>query len=983
MPDYQRSPERFVFTGIQAVPADVVSPGKAPFARNVRSYEDGTIRPRPGFTAKLTVADGIHSLMRLNDPTTFNGGVPAVRVVGAGGDVYRGDPTDASPAVLDTGYSGDPLVFVTAQPPQSPRPWLYVADADRYRKFKTDGDPYDVGLAQPSAPDTVPGVSLQSLQQSSQDIQTSAAWVAAGVVATVPSTTGQRVNSTISQILYDAGTTGYCSIVPADPANITVGTLLTVGNPLGSFDNAIVTEVTIPIADTTVESIIYDSGVTGLCTIQPVGSLGTGQLDAPPIQSYRQRAFREQGQNYAVPRGTAGNLPPAPNPDAPTLRIRQVDFPVNCILELGGEIVRILSVAVGPDGRQSFRCRTSITIAAGATIVGLPAFRLSLPSTYAPGAGLLRLFLENTLTYTAPPTGEKARLTGGIQAPFVINLSQFASGDAVLPDDELHVAVNVDRLAEVVSVRVYIDVDPTTNDFLQNYYFHEWRASDIVKAVQSVNAQTVTPLVDARKTVVANRQLEMTPEVRVTKGGPMYRDPLTGKWRPGTPPREANPNAIGRNPTSMSAIATQLGLGNSQWIDLRVKIGTLIHVGADPTRTLADAAAFEILLSCEGLEEDSTPEPLTVKYSDLQIYGGGGPDVGEVGDPYVYTYRYRSSMTGAVSNPAPAERGGVIPRRQNVVVTPTPSADPQVDKIDWFRLGGALSQYTYLGTGPNTSDPFTDDREDQAIDGGEVIAYDNFQPWPLLDLPHTGVCKVAGTAVQWVSGDTFDTRWAPGSIIVVNGRATSLYASPTSSTLLHIVDSVGANETAEFMLPGPTILSQPLPRVWGDYQGLFFACGDATNPGTLYWTNGNNIEALNDANALLVTSGSEQLMNGGVANTFAFVFSSENLYTILVQPGAQIPVRVIKTPCGRGLWTPWAWCIAPEGIYFLAKDGLFLTAFGAPAEPVHIPDLQTIFPKDGVEGESTNGILAPDMSQQTRLRLSYIAGMLYFDYVSL
>lgn len=994
MAEYQKQTQRFAFGGISASPADTLQgTAKFPFAKNIRAYRDGTVQPRAGLIAVVTPSLGsaIHSLMRLNDPTTFNGGVPAVRVYGAGGDIFRGIPSDTTPSLLDSGYSGDPLTWLSAQPSNSPRPYLFVADSDRYRKFSTDGDALEVGVAQPSAPSTEPLAVLGQTQLSSHDLFSSTAWTAAGAVAT-NATNFNRVDTTISLILFDIGTTGYCSIVPADFANFTVGMLVTVGPPAGSFDNALITDITIAVQDTTVGSIIYDAGNTGLCTIQPAGSLGTGQLDAPSVYTYQQRAFRdrldlaEKGAK-ALPinpnlKNKLANqlakaesniiLPTEPDPNVPTRRIRQIDFPVNCLVELNSaETVRILSVAVGSDGIQSFRCSTSTTISAGDTITGMASFRVYLPNAHVAGEQLTRPALENILTYVAPASDDQqAYMTGGIQGNFPQTLAQFSNGQAVLPEDELHLAINVDRLTEVVSVRVYIDVDATTNDFLQNYYFFEWRASDIITAIQSTNAANVTPLATARQTVVTNAQLERVVDVFTT---------VAEKNRQLAP---AARRVLGRLPVAVTAVAQQLQIGNNQWVDLRVKLGALNRVGTDPTRSLANATAYEVLLACQGPLPGVTPEPITVKYSDLQIYGGSGPDVGEAGNPYVHTYRYRSSITGATSNPAPANRASVIPRRQSVFLTAVPSTDPQVDLIDWFRLGGTLSEYTYAGSGDNTTTPFEDNRMDSQIDGGETIRYDLFQPWPLQDLARTGTCNVAGTAISWVSGDTFDTRWAPGSIIVVNGFATTLYASPNSSTLLQVVDNVGSGSAVTFSLPGPTILSQPLGRVWGDFQGFYFACGDTINPGTLYWSNGNNIEAVNDANALLVTSPSEPLMGGGIYNTFAFVFSSDELYQILLQPGDS-PVRVIQTPCGRGLWTPWAFAIGPEGIFFLAADGIFATAGGSPAKSLTAQDIRPIFPKDGLPGESVNGIPAPDMTQTDRLRLSYIAGMLYFDYLDL
>jgi hypothetical protein len=976
---YQKDPQRFFFGGIAAYPPDALPPSKFPYAKNIRTYAEGRVRPREGFTPRVSPGLGasINTLARLNDASSFNGSVSAVRVIVAGGSLYRGGPSDLTPALLDTGFSGDPLTTFSAQPPQSPRPYLYVGDTSQYRKFTTNGPALDVGLAQPSDPSTEPVVTVGAIETSANDIMSSTSWQAAGTVASA-GTTFYRIDTTAAIIVYDNGVSGYCSIVPANFQNITEGTLVSVGDPSGSFDNAIITEVTIAIATTTVESILYDAGSSGLCTIQPAGSIGTGQLDAPPIDAYRRRAFEQSGTDYAVPRGTAGT-PPAPDASKPVRRIRQVDFPVNSLIQLGSEVVRILSVAIGPDGIQSFRCSTAGTITAGTAISGYTAFRIFLPGGHAAGERVTRPAVQNILTYPAPIDSDtKSVMTGGIKGVWSTNLAQFASGQAVLPEDELHLAIRITRMTEIVSVRMYIDIDATTNDFLQNYYFYEWRASDIITAIQGTNAATVAPLIQARQTVVANQQLETGAE------GAVRRTP-TGTGTGTTTAQPASTTTSNaqrqRRPVALSATATQLGLGNNQWIDLRVKIGQLNRVGTDPSRSLANAKAFEVLAQAEGPLAGATPQPLTIQYSDLQIYGGSGPDVGEVGDPYVYAYRYRSSETGAVSNPSPPNRGGVIPRRQPVSLVPVASADPQVDKIDWFRLGGGLVKWTYVSTASNEAAAFVDTLLDSAIDGGETIRYDQYQPWAVQDLAHVGTCNVAGTAVEWVSGDTFDTLWSPGSVILVNGRATTLYASPASSTKLYLADSVGSGTGVAFSLPGPTLMSQYLPRVWGGLQGFFFACGDPLNPGSLYCSHGNNPEATSDAFVELTTTPSEPLQNGGIYNTFGFVFSTDQLYSILLQPGSPTPFRTVRTPCGKGLWSPWAMAVAPEGIYFLGPDGIYLTAGGSPAQSVSSPDLRAIFPHDGVDGQTTNGIPAPSMALGEHLRLAYIGGFLYFDYL--
>ncbi len=1010
MADYQRKAHRFFFTGISTLPSDALPPGKLPFGKNVRSYTEGVITPRDGLTAVTgsPLGAAVHSLGRLNDPTPFNGGDSALRVIGAGSSLFAGDPLGSSYPSVDSGYSGDPLSMLSAQPPRSPRPYLYVNDADRMRKLLSDGSDFQQGISQPMDPSTEPSAAVQALKSriifgGLNDLGVT--WISVGASPNGPNPIpGTRISTVIGQILYDQGTTGYASIVPGAMTSITTGAVVSIGG-----ERTIITDLTIAVASTTVEAIIYDSGTTGFCTIQPAGSLGTGQLDAPTWAEANRYRQESTGVRYATPRGTVG-VTAIPTPtDAKRRRIRQQDFPVNCIITLSGtETVRILSVAVGADGRQSFRCFTTGVHGPGAAIVGLAAFRVYLAGTHAPGAVIIDENVVRVLNYPVLPVQEEddttetnVRVTGGVQSIQDLNLAQFSDGTAVLPEDELHITIKVSRMTEVKTVRFYIDVDPdggTVGKFLRNYYFYEWRASDIIEAIQATNAASVTPLVEARQTVITNAQLD----AQLADLQTQYESGEISGWQLWIRRQQARIAATesaqydesgrsrrlntGTTATSDQALTTEMAMGDEQWVDLRCKVRDLIRVGTDTTRTLANVRAVQMLLAAETVGT-ANGQPLAVgqltcEFGDVWVAGGSGPDVGSTGDPYRYRYRYRSSDTGVWSNPSPELRGGVIPRRQTVNLVAVPSGDPQVDKIDWFRMGATLTQYTYIGTGPNSTDPYGDTLPDSGVDGAPTIDYDYFQPWPTEDIPHTGTCDVAGTAIRRVSGDPFDTDWAAGSPMIINGRPATLWASPASGDLLFVNENMQSGSGAAFEVIGATKLSQPLRSFWGDYQGLWFACGDPDNPGTLYWTHGNNPECARDVDTLIVAPPSEPLQGGGIYNTFPFVFSNEQFYQLLLNasPGSS-RVRAIRTPCGRGSWTPWSYCIGIEGIYFLSDDGIYLTAGGSGAVSLTNPDLRSLFPKDGVPGTSLPHIASPDMTATNDLRLSYIAGFVYFDYL--
>lgn len=512
---YQRRARSVGGVGISSLPPDQLPPNKVPFLQNMRTYVPGTLQPRSGIAlvSDTPIGSGINAIARLNDQTAF-ATVHQQRFVGAGTHLYGGNPNivPTTYVALDNGYSGDPLTLVTAAPPQSPRPYLYVADRSRLRKINTDRTLYPVGLKQPLVP---PSVTLQPQGLTVvSDLETAAGVSNVGAVSSALGTVN-RINTTIAAILYDTGNTGYASIQPTDPANIAAGSRIIIAGA----ETCVIEECIPAVAGTTIASIVYDAGTTGLCWIQPVGSLGVGQLDPVPYAAYLVRAGT--GARVTVdPKTLAGPLefgvPPDLNPQGAVPRHRTVDFPVNGLVTLGGaaETVRIQAVAIGPDGVQAFRCFAANTHAATDTITGLATFRVSTTGTRAAGNALTNVAVNNLLTGVPPTGASQVAMVGGISAAAAVNAA-LIGGRAALADDILHVSIKVDKLTYVQSVRLYLDVDAAgagaPNAFLQNYYFAEWRASDIVAAIQATNAASVVTITDALPTAVVNDQVDPGP----------------------------------------------------------------------------------------------------------------------------------------------------------------------------------------------------------------------------------------------------------------------------------------------------------------------------------------------------------------------------------------------------------------------------------------------------------------------------------------
>lgn len=509
---YARRARRFANPGVSGLPADVLALNRVQFLQNMRSYQPGTIQPRSG-TALVTASqfpNAIHSLMRLNDPTPF-ATVAALRLIGNGTVLWSEIVATSVAAALDTGYSGNPLTIVTAAPPQSPRPYAYVADSTKQRKINTDSTIYPIGIAQPLSP---PAVSLAAPGATViNEVNNSAAWAAAGGTAGAPSTQA-RINTTIAAILYDSGTSGYCSINPTAFTNINVGCRMIIA----AAETVIVDEIIPAVATTTIATIVYDAGTTGLCWIQPTASLGTGILDPVPNAAY---LVRQNAGDYGVtlqPGDIAGPLefgiPPEPplTPTAP--RTRVVDFPVNGLMTLGGtgETVRILAIAIGPDGIQAIRCSTANAHAAGDSITGVACFRCSTTGTRAATNTLVENCVQTVITPVIPAGQSSVAVVAGISAAALGPINgALTGGRATLAEDVLKLSIKIDQLSLVNSVRLYLDVDAATNDFLHNYFMAEWRASDIAAAIPGSATADVSTITDAKTTQVINDQIDPGP----------------------------------------------------------------------------------------------------------------------------------------------------------------------------------------------------------------------------------------------------------------------------------------------------------------------------------------------------------------------------------------------------------------------------------------------------------------------------------------
>lgn len=393
----------------------------------------------------------------------------------------------------------------------------------------------------------------------------------------------------------------------------------------------------------------------------------------------------------------------------------------------------------------------------------------------------------------------------------------------------------------------------------------------------------------------------------------------------------------------------------------------------------------------------------------LQVKVNGAdltPIPGAVISSAQYRYVYRSAATGALSNPSPASDQQNVAALSNSLVA-TPSTDPQVDKIDWYRLDAGLLNYTYVGTGPNSTAAFTDTLLSTDISGNPILQFDNFEPFPSIDLPRKGVVNVANGVATYVSGDLFNIRWLPGTIIVVGTVAYTLDKRPTDTTHLTATNTViigGVPQTNKlatgtnlpYEIAQPTLASQQLPYVFGPTDNINFAfgVGDVLRPGTLYWCKGNNLDSAPDTNQQDLTSPSEPLQNGAMVGGLGVVMSSERGW--LITPNFFDALATVEGTVGstwtiqdggftRGLYIPR--CIAVDGggrIFYRGKDGVYVSVRGAPEKSITDEDLFNLFVHEGEIPQPVRrgGFVCfpPDDTKPTAQRFAVGMGYLYYDY---
>lgn len=927
MAEYVRQSNKLLLRGMNiTLPGDRLGMEWAQLLRNLRSYRIGEWRQRPALHAEFDTGSGspVLWLGRLNSPSA---GTSKLLAATQGGQVF-----DDSGSLLDSSYGAQGYSAAVARPDASPNPFVLLANATRQSKFDVNGARTEWGLAAPN-PEPIAEIELPAFATVNECVNSAGFAATNGAVSTQA-----RVSSTISYILYDVGTSRWACCAPAAmDQSWQEGMYVDLAT-----ETVIVSRVFPAIADTTVESIAYDSGSTGQCCVQL---------------------------------------------SVPTLGLQR-----DMLLLLNGEPVRVLSVTQGLDGVPSFRCSTVGTVAAGDAVTGLRSFRAVFSLPHLAGDTLQANFVQLACS------GAGLSAVSKVEAH---DLSQTTNTYVrpMQPDDFVHISFFVNDWALVTELQLQFDVDATSNDFAHNYYFKSIRPPDLQVAIDQSGSSLT-----AQQQEIQRQQIDALSAERQQLIDSMGSQGGTGSFFGVEADRlrqqqidqiDAQLAGMFLSPTGDGSLSSPGTSGMGQWTELKIPIKEFERVGSDSTRGWQNVAAFQVTANVTAAVD--------IGIHSLWIGGTFGPDfqAGQVYTPNAqvptaglnYVYRFRNTQTGSCSPFSPPMRSPVYPHREGVLIRGDAAyADPQADVCDYFRIGGTLGNYHYVGTAPVNDLTLLDTIDDSVAVRNEIAQFDRFKPWPTVDLPQSGTCDVVGTSVTIVTG-ALDTRYTRNNIIIVDGRAYTFYSAPASSTQVQLNESAGTLTGVTWEIPNPQKEGTPLPVVFGPYGGgqsgeFWFGLGDTTNPGYLYYTLGNDPEACSDAGYLELSSPNEPLIGGTILDGIIFVWSVDRSWRVLPsfeggQSGAGSLFYAQETAMGKGLASPWG-VAAGDQLYWVAWDGVW-SSRGDAIQSLTDESLSPLFRREGTEagGGPWQG-LAPISFAQADLRylsLTYSKDGLYLTYL--
>jgi hypothetical protein len=933
------------FQGIKInAPADSIEATKSPYSQNIRSYDIQTVATRPGYDLLFATTNAAITDIRAYAALATDS-MPRFLARNANNQIYLDNGTLVG-TLAGTSLGAWMIPF---RPNQSPNPYMYIGTQNDYQKFSVPNSlnavtMSNVGLEEQQNPPSACPESFAVYEFTGN----AAAWTPGGTGGATSDTFRLPV-SNIGSIFADpaSGVDKRYSLEVANTDEFQLGMVIELDKG-GDNIITVVQDVLPPINGNTnlvIASIFYYAGTTGRCVI----------------------AATQFPSNATSPTFQAGN------PQAASIYTDSVIASLrrSALVKLAHgattEKCFVLSTTTGPDGTICFEVSTANAFVAGDVISGIGAIVVTGANLVTAGDTIQSASVSSTTSGTG--TANYAQALGTNPFEQLMN----PTNEIAQQDDYIGIGINISDLSKLVIGTIKFNVDQTVN-YTDNYFYIQFTVNDLV--FHPPAATQVTQVVD--NPAANNTDLSFQGNVQ--------------------------PNPV--------VVTTTVPLPSNQWTTLFVPTRQLIRAGNNLNRTLSD---------CNGIRiEVQTTDVVTIAFGGLFVGGGGHPDVG-ANTPLFYITRGRSSVTGVKSNPSPATRYNVSPRRQpNILFMTDTTGDAQMDTWDIFRFGGTITSWRYVGSTRKTggTDSFVDNYFDTAAAAGDLLEYDNFEPWPTIDVPFnitagtvngiTTTIRVTGTTILviWSAAAPFTNpapatilRWLPGTLVTVGSQtAYTFWTRPTAQTLaappaanyyaylFQLVENAGTATPTTLSVLEPKVANQHLPYLWGpDAEGTVFGTGDPFRPGNFYFSKLNQPDSAPDSYNQEITQPSEPLLGGEVINGIALVASSSRWWKLYPNFGSVATrYQPVEAPVSRGLAAPYAHCTDGKIIYFVAKDGIWMTSGGIGVSLTDT-DLYPLFPHEGINTPvdyiyNSREVAAPDYKYAGDFRLAYCNSYLFFDY---
>lgn len=516
--------------------------------------------------------------------------------------------------------------------------------------------------------------------------------------------------------------------------------------------------------------------------------------------------------------------------------------------------------------------------------------------------------------------------------PKTLNLDVVGAYEAS-DDDLMHMAFKIGNPSLVAEVRIYlvcspvfspsvlpgssVDAGGAPTDANTEFYMKAFRPDDFAAMVQTFQSQ-----VSAAETARINqlRQQALTEQAKLER---YLLAPSTNRAQRYVRAQSqlvqslnAQLAASQRDPTRNQSV--QASGANNQYLDF----GTVgIPLRRGEWKRFGNTAAYGwgtitgLVVYLQALPNAAAANPLNllIYCSILEWYltGGSGPDVTE---PDAQSYDYRAThydpRTGVEGNPSPIMAEANWANPLRRGVNVTPQAYGD----------SAMRQRVYRRGGSLTEDWFYCGVNDS--DGGVF-----------LDRNSDFAIAAAGT----VETDHYQPV-------------------PT-------VDDAGE-----------TVLAQPLPILFGPYNGQMLGLGDPYRPGYVYASLPNQPDLWPPDLITEVCPPSEQLMSGCMYGGNAYVFSREAGYAIYGQISGSNGLSSAPTGCKHGLASRWALAVGAGAMWIGSTDGIYKVGGGGAEDLVSQP-IGPLF-----HGQSVNGYFPIDLTEEARYRLAVYDNCLWVTF---